>query len=71
VDESTCQEVIVARAVDERRRILQAQGSNLHLRNGESGLAELVELGKVSAGLDDVDLGVGTDVREAGKSAAW
>src|SRR5215472_16359578 len=41
------------------------EGSRLHLRKGESGLAELVELGKISAGLDDVDLGVCTDVREA------
>ena len=31
---------------------------HLHLRKGESGLAQLVELGKISAGLDDVDLGV-------------
>ena len=34
----------------------------MHLRLGESDLAELVELGKVSSGLDDVDLRVGTDV---------
>jgi hypothetical protein len=43
----------------------------LHQRTCESGLAELAEPGKIRAGLDDVDLGVGTDVREAGKSAAW
>jgi hypothetical protein len=37
----------------------------LHLRRGERSLAEPVELGKISAGLDDVDLGVCTDVYEA------
>jgi hypothetical protein len=36
----------------------------LHLGNGESSLAASVELGKISARLDDVDLGVCTDVRE-------
>ncbi len=42
----------------------RAKGPNVHLRAGESGLAELVELGKISAGLDDVDLGGSTDVCE-------
>ena len=42
----------------ERRRLRTAEGSGLHLRKGERGLAELVELGKISAGLDDVDLGL-------------
>ena len=58
MDESARQEVIVAWPVDERRRLRTAEGSGLHLRKGERGLAELVELGKISAGLDDVDLGV-------------
>src|SRR5262249_39794030 len=65
VDKSARQEVIVAWPVDECRRIRTAEGSGLHLRKGESGLAELVELGKISAGLNDVDLGVCTDVCEA------
>ena len=65
VDESARQEVIVAWPVDECRRLRKAEGPSLHLRKGESGLAELVELGKISAGLDDVDLGVCTDVCEA------
>ncbi len=65
VDESACQEVSVAWSVDECRRFLKAEGPSLHLRRGESGLTELVELGKISAGLDDVDLGVCTDVCEA------
>jgi hypothetical protein len=34
----------------------------LDLRKGESGLAELVELGKIGAGLDDVNL---TDLARA------
>jgi hypothetical protein len=65
VDESARQEVIVAWPVDECRRLRKAEGPSLHPRKGESGLAELVELGKISAGLDDVDLGVGPDVCEA------
>ena len=65
VDESARQEVIVAWPVDERRRLLKAERASLHLRKGESGLAQLVELGKISAGLDDVDLGVCTDLLEA------
>jgi hypothetical protein len=65
VDESARQEVIVAWPVDERRRLLEAERANFHLRKGESGLAELVELGKIGAGLDDVDLGVCTDICEA------
>jgi hypothetical protein len=65
VDKSARQEVIVAWPVDECRRLCTAEGSSLHLRKGESGLAELVELGKIGAGLDDVDLGVCTDVCEA------
>ena len=62
MDESARQEVIVAWPVDERRRLLKAERASLHLRKGESGLAQLVELGKISAGLDDVDLGVCADV---------
>jgi hypothetical protein len=50
VDESACQEVIVARPVDERRRLLGAERASSHLRKGESGLAQLVELGKISTG---------------------
>ena len=65
VDESARQEVIVAWPVDQCRRLRKAEGSGFHLRKGESGLAELVELGKISAGSDDVDLGVGTDIRQA------
>jgi len=65
VDKSARQEVIVAWAVDERCRLRTANGSSLHLRKGESGLAELVELGKIGAGLDDVNLRVRTDVGEA------
>ena len=65
MDKSARQEVTVAWPVDECRRPRTAEGSNLHLRKGESGLAELVELGKISVGLDDVDLGVRTDVGEA------
>jgi len=65
VDESARQEVIVAWPVDQCRRLRKAEGSGFHLRKGESGLAELVELGKISAGLDDVDLGVCTDVYQA------
>ena len=65
MDESARQEVFVAWPVDERRRLLEAERASLHLRKGESGLAELVELGKISAGSDDVDLGVCTDVCEA------
>jgi hypothetical protein len=41
VDESARQEVIVAWPVDECRRLLEAEGANLHLRKGESGLAQL------------------------------
>ena len=55
---------MVAWSVDERRRLSRVKGTNLHLRTGESSLAEVVELGKLSAGLDDVDLGVCTDVCE-------
>ena len=58
MDESARQEVIAAWPVDERRRLLEAERATLHLRKGESGLAQLVKLGKISAGLDDVDLGV-------------
>lgn len=65
VDESARQEVIVGWPVDQCPRLCQAQGPGLRLRKGESGLAERVELGKISAGLDDVDLRVGTDVCEA------
>jgi hypothetical protein len=54
VDESARQEVIVAWPVDERRRLFEAERSSLHLRKGESGLAQLVELGKISAGPDDL-----------------
>jgi hypothetical protein len=65
VDESARQEVIVAWSVDECRRLRKAKGPGLHLRKGESGLAERVELGKLSADLDDVDLGVCAEVSEA------
>src|SRR5215472_14662188 len=65
VDESARQEVVVAWPVDERRRLLAAERASLHLRTGESGLAELVELGKIGVGFDDVDLGVGTDILQA------
>src|SRR5215471_12888894 len=65
VDESARQEVVISWPVDERRRLLAAERASLHLRTGESGLAELVELGKIGAGLDDVDLGVGTDILQA------
>ena len=46
VDESACQEVVVAWSVDDCRRLSRAEGPTLHLRTGKSGLAELVELGK-------------------------
>src|SRR5690348_18387946 len=65
MDESARQEVILAWPVDERRRLLPAEHAGVHLRAGQSGLAQLVELGKVSASLDDVDLGVRADVGEA------
>jgi hypothetical protein len=64
VDESACQKIVVTWSVDKCRRLSWAEGPNLHLRTSESGLAELVELGKISAGLDDVDLGIGTNVYE-------
>ena len=65
MDESARQEVVVAWPIDERRGLLGGERASFHLRKGESGLAQLVELGKVSAGLDDVDLGVGADILEA------
>src|SRR5215472_2479588 len=65
VDESARQEVVVAWPVDERRGVLAAERASLHLRTGESGLAELIELSHIGAGLDDVDLGVGTDILQA------
>ncbi|HJY74574.1 MAG TPA: hypothetical protein VJ347_22595, partial [Streptosporangiaceae bacterium] len=65
MDESARQEVILAWPAGDRRRLLEAERASLHLRNGESGLAQLVELGKISAGLDDVDLGVCADIPQA------
>ena len=65
MDESARQEVIVAWPVDERRRLRKAERADLHLRKGESGLPQLIELGKISAGLDDVYLGVCTDILQA------
>jgi hypothetical protein len=65
VDEPARQEVIVAWPVNQRRGLRWAERASLYLRKGESGLAQLVELGKISAGLDDVDLGVGADILEA------
>jgi hypothetical protein len=56
VDEPARQEVILAWPAGERRRLLQAEGPGLHLGKGESGLAELVELGKLSAGLGMIHL---------------
>src|SRR5579863_4900917 len=66
VDESARQEVILAWPARQRRRLFEAERPSLHLRTGQSGLAQLVELGKIRAGLDDVDLGVGTNVLQAG-----
>ena len=52
-------------SVGDCRRLRNAEGPNSHLRKGQRSLAEPIELGKISAGLDDVDLGVCPDVREA------
>jgi hypothetical protein len=65
LDESARQEVIVAWSVGECRRLRKAERASLYLREGEGRLAELVELSKISAGLDDVDLGVCADACEA------
>ena len=65
MDESPRKEVTLARPVNDRRCLLEAERASLYLRTGEGGLAQLVELGKVSAGLNDVDLGVGTDTLRA------
>ena len=65
VDEAARQEVIVAWSVGDCRRLHKAEDPSLHLRKGERSLAELIELGEISTGLDDVDLGVCPDVREA------
>jgi hypothetical protein len=54
VDESARQEVIVAWPAGDGRRLLDAERAGLHLRKGESGLAQLVELGQISAGPDDL-----------------
>ena len=60
MDESPRKEVTLARPVNDRRCLLEAERASLHLRTGEGGLAQLVEPGMVSVGLNDVDLGVGT-----------
>jgi hypothetical protein len=65
VDESARQEAVVAWPVNERRRLLAAERPGQHLRTGESSLAQMVELGKLSASLDDVDLGIRTDILQA------
>ena len=65
VDEAARQEVIVAWSVGDCRRLHKAEDPSLHLRKGERSLAELIELGEISTGLDDVYLGVCPDVREA------
>jgi hypothetical protein len=53
------------RSVGECRLLRKAERASLYLREGEGRLAELVELSKISAGLDDVDLGVCADACEA------
>jgi hypothetical protein len=45
MDESAPQEVLLAWPVDQRCRLLQAERPGVHLRKGQSGLAQLVELG--------------------------
>jgi hypothetical protein len=65
VDKSARQEVIVARSLYEFGRPSRTKGPDLYLRTSESGLIELVELGKISARLNDVDLGICADIYEA------
>src|SRR5580704_2791076 len=65
VNESAGQEVVVAGPAADRRRLLGTESASLHLRRSESGLAQLVELGKTCAGFDDVDLGVRADILQA------
>jgi hypothetical protein len=65
MDESAPQEVLLAWPAGQRSRLLQAERPGVHLRKGQSGLAQLVELGQIRAGLDDVDLGVCTDIGQA------
>ena len=43
MDESPRKEVTLARPVNDRRCLLEAERASLHLRTGEGGLAQLVE----------------------------